>query len=263
MGGGTYSEISDMLDAHYNGRINISDYWSIGDTRTETISEIMISGDSVATQPSQEIELCIIGLNHDDLETEINGHSKAAITIQTLNCLSYGMGMDGGSGGNYPYACWSTTYASTNSTLYPYCRGRDFCNNEFINALPIELIPMIKSIIKLSNRHDSYSKSGQYSLHETTVDSVFLISASELWGDELSTKLAKITEDDDGVQYTYYKTASNRVKNTVVAMQACHWWLRTSYIDSDRNSGFIAVDDTGNRTYIFNATYGIAPAFCL
>ena len=41
---GTYDEIKAMLSAHYAGIIDISDYWSVGDTRTIPISAISATG---------------------------------------------------------------------------------------------------------------------------------------------------------------------------------------------------------------------------
>ena len=55
-----------MLENHYSGNINIADYWAVGDSRTESITAIA-SGTTGEAQSAQDIELVIIGLNHDDL----------------------------------------------------------------------------------------------------------------------------------------------------------------------------------------------------
>ena len=132
-GGGTIQQISDMLDTHYKGKINISDYWAVGDSRTESISEIP-SGTTGESQPAQDIELVIIGMNHDDLTTPVNGISKGAVTVQTLNCLNN----KGYINSNYSgagYALWSTS------------KRRTWCNNEFISALST-LKGLIKPVVK-------------------------------------------------------------------------------------------------------------------
>ena len=163
-----------MLDAHYKGDINISNYWAIGDSRTESISEIP-SGTTGETQPVQSIELIIIGMNHDNLASPIGDISKAAITVQTKNCLS-----------NTGYI--NSRYSGTDKALWSTSPRRTWCNNEFINALST-LKGLIKPVVKLSNRHahSNYSSSRQ---QETTEDYAFLLSQWEIWG----------SQEENGVQ---------------------------------------------------------------
>ena len=226
-----------MLDAHYKGDIDISDYWAIGDSRTESINEIP-SGTTGETQPAQDIELVIIGMNHDDLKTPANNITKAAITVQTKNCLK------------------STGYVSPGydgSMSWSNSPRRTWCNNDFINALST-LKGLIKPVVKLSNR---YGEKAASIYQETTEDYVFFLSQWELWGEQkLSSSFGKMSAD--GVQYEYMQTVWNRIKNN-------DWWTRSSTVYGGI-SRFI-YNDTHDKLYYnyYGTDYGkgIAPAFCL
>ena len=246
-GGGTIQEISKMLDAHYKGRIDISDYWAVGDSRTENISEIP-SGTTSETQSAQSIELVIIGMNHDDLATPVNGISKAAITVQTKECLKTSGYMTSAMGGA-SHALWSNT------------ERRVWCNNEFINALTT-LRGLVKPVVKLTNRYadGNYSSDRQ---QETTEDYVFLLSQWEVWGMEQMNGAVYYVLPADGTQYEYMKTESNRIKS--INGGAFKWWTRTSFIYKDGRIYTILVVDTGEFSdgYTARNTFGLAPAFCL
>jgi hypothetical protein len=255
MGGGSAEEIVIMLDEHYNGLINIADYWDIGDTRTESITEIP-SGTTGETQSAQDIDLLIIGLNHDDLETGINGVTKSAVTIQTLNSLTTA---------GYMY-----TDSSLKNSLWSTSPRRTWCNNEFFNALPDTLSSSIKPISKKTNRY-GYAGFGEegcksYRQQETTIDKVFLLSLAEVFGDSQSNdwKFYYGSLDIDGVNYEYMKTSSNRIKT--VNGEASNWYTRTSIV-SGQTSAFISTfhnNTSGTwQTITAPGATGIAPAFCL
>ena len=48
-----------MLDAHYSGKINIRDYWSLGDSRTISLSS-MGKSTPMQVQPAQTSELVMV-----------------------------------------------------------------------------------------------------------------------------------------------------------------------------------------------------------
>ena len=246
-GGGTIQQISEILDAHYRGDIDISDYWAVGDNRTESISEIP-SGTVGETQPTQDIELVIIGMNHDDLKTKIGDITKAAITVQVKNCLS-------------TEGYMNSDYFSIGNALWSNSKRRTWCNNEFINALST-LKGLIKPVVKLSNRHTD-SKYSSYRQQETTEDYVFLLSQWEVWG------IQKFSSDygtlpAEGFQYEYMETNNNRIKR--VNTSPTDWWIRSSYTGSNENAHFAFVSDGGYYSAIATIashSYGLAPAFCL
>lgn len=253
-----------MLDAHYKGKINISDYWAVGDSRTESIGEIpessgTLNGNSytyVYKQSTQDIELVIIGMNHDQLVSAVNGISDAAITIQTKDCLS-----EVGMPNNY-----KTSYGVPwgNSILKKYL------NSNFLSAISEDLAKLIKPVYKTSSYYDSDPVS---STSYTTKDNIFILSEYEIFGKHDLTRYTSIEGDiqeygsakQDGTQYEYMMVASNRIKPDGYKNK---WWMRTSYYLSQPNNYFyLTVDgETGdmNRTGGGSSTKGgIVPAFCL
>ena len=233
-----------MLDAHYKGDIDISDYWAIGDSRTESISEIP-SGTTGESQSAQEITLVIIGFDHDDLKTPVNNITKAAITVQTKDCLNAEGYM------NYEYR--SADYA-----LWSKSQRRTWCNNEFIGALST-LKDLVKQVVKLSNR---YGYDTSYTQQETTEDYVFILSECEILGvEDLSSIYG--TLPDAGYQYEYMKTQSNRIKR--VNGYTRYWWNRTSIVYNRTIANFFTIRPTGTHYDDGNAyaSSGLVPAFCL
>lgn len=242
---GSIEQISKMLDAHYKGNINISDYWKIGDSRLESISRIP-SGTVREEQPDQVIELVIIGMNHDNLASPIGDISKSAITVQPKNCLS-ARGNITSDYRNPFYALWSS-------------KRRDWCNEEFYNALST-LKGLVKPVIKLTNIY-SYSNEA-YLQQKVYKDYAFLLSQWEIWGEQRVDPRAGILPAD-GTQYEYMKMRSNRVKDM-------SWWTRTPIIDMGDHVAFSYVGEphgdflypAGGDLYSYGGGSGIAPAFCL
>ena len=83
---GTDYEISRMIEAHYADKINIQDYWSVGDKRTVHLLE-MAAIKVNESHREQDVEFIIGDFDHDDLVTPVNGHTKAVITLLQKDCL--------------------------------------------------------------------------------------------------------------------------------------------------------------------------------
>lgn len=240
MGGGSETDIAKMLDAHYAGEIDIADYWAVGDTRTESITEIP-SGTTEETQAAQDIELVIIGMNHDDKSDE---SGKAAVTVQTKNQL----GTAGKLAGINSYR-----------NHWDNMQRRSWCNNDFKAALPTWLQDLIKPVTKITNRHASSSYSS-YRNQSSTVDETFILSEYEIFGSNSNESSAMGILGPDGTQYEYMKTQSNHVKSG----PSSYWWTRTNYVGGAGDSGAMVVNSSGNCTSLFAySSCGVSPAFCL
>ena len=87
---GTDEEIAAALEAHYNGDINIEDYWNVGDTRKIHLNSIDSPNTGAYTNAweAQDITIVITALNHHDLKEQIGTRTKAAVTVQTRECLN-------------------------------------------------------------------------------------------------------------------------------------------------------------------------------
>lgn len=248
---GSWEDIGAMIEAHYNGDINIADYWSNGDTKRVYMNAIS-AGTTGESQSAQYIDLTIIDSAHDDLVTAVNGVSKAALTIQSKFCL-----------GTRGYM--NSAVNSPNYSLWSGSPRRTWCNNEFKNALPAGLVALIKKVSKVTYR---YGYTGSYSSYRgstTTQDDVFFLSEMEVYGTQALGTESDYGRGADGTQYEYYKTASNRIKYLGIdGTSANVWWLRSSRVGGGGNSYFRFVNSKGFvDDSSSNNTNGLAPAFCI
>ena len=250
---GTYEEISAMLDAHYAGTINISDYWSSGDVRTIPLAEMAATGVGEA-HSAQNVEVAILGFEHDDLVTSVNGNSKSAVSLQLKNSLETV---------GYMYSA----YTGTDYSLWDGSPRRTWCNGVFKNALPTELVSLIKTVTKKTWRYANSGYSGyeSYRTQQTTEDDCFLVSEFEVLGVQGLSADTYGTVGEDGIQYEYYKTTSNRIKYLGVSGTSANiWWLRSSLVTDSGNSLFRYVGTSGSVSGSFaNNTFGVAPGFCI
>ena len=250
---GTYDEIKAMLSAHYAGLIDISDYWSVGDVRTIPISSISATGVG-ETQSAQNAEVVIIGFEHDDLVTSVNGNSKSAVSLQLKNSLETV---------GYMYSA----YTGTDYSLWDGSPRRTWCNGVFKNALPTELVSLIKTVTKKTWRYANSGYSGyeSYRTQQTTEDDCFLVSEFEVLGVQGLSADTYGTVGEDGIQYEYYKTTSNRIKYLGVSGTSANiWWLRSSLVSDSGNSLFRGVGTSGSvGIYFADGANGVAPGFCI
>lgn len=230
---GTDEQLADMIDAHYDGEINLSEYWSVGDIRKVSLSSMAATGVGESHE-AQEVELVIIDFEHDDL---VSG-GKAAVTVQQRDCLS-------------KYGRMNISSSGDNSTGWDECARRTWCNNVYKKALPTALDSLIKTVVKKTLAR------GNSSTIKTSNDDVFLVSEIEVLGQTI------FSFAGEGEQYEYYKTTTNRVKyNGTDRTTACYWWERSPR--SDDNTSFCLVSSSGNDGCNSSGqTRYFAPAFCI
>lgn len=229
---GTDEEISAMIQAHYENKINISDYWAVGDIRSVSLSAMSATGVG-ESHSAQTVQFAIADFDHDDLTTAINGHSKAAVTLTQVHSLNTKGYMNS---------------SNTNSGGWTSCARRTWCNNVYYNALPTTIKNAVKSVNKLT------SAGSQSSTINTTSDNIFLLSEIEIFGS------TTYSVSGEGIQYSYYKTSSNRIKQ--VNGSNYYWWERSPH--SGYSPAFCYVNNDGsagdNRA---STTHGLAPCLCI
>ena len=198
---GTDEEISAMIQAHYNDKINIADYWAVGDTRSVSLSAMSATGVGESHR-AQTVPFVIGAFEHDALETPINGHAKACVTLLQKDCL-----MDAANASNPTNGSGNTENGYMNSTNtnvggWKSCARRTWCNNVYFSALPSVWKSMVKTVNKKSG-----TGGGSSSGTEITQDKIFLASEIEIFGS------TKYSVNGEGTQYQYYKNATaNRYK---------------------------------------------------
>lgn len=249
---GTDAEIEKMIEAHYAGKINISDYWAVGDKRTIHHNAMDATGVSESHR-ANDYAYVIIGIEHDDLVTAINGKTKAAITIQTERMLYLDTTTEYNTSYNASHECGYINGSSTNSGGWEGCARRMWCNNVYKKCLPTYIQNMMKQVKKLA------SAGSRSSTIKISNDYAFLLSETEIFGS------ATYSYAGEGKQYQYFKNATaNRYKkprysSTYVSGQ---YWTRSPY--SSGSDSFCGVGRGGgaNADSASN-TGGIVPCLCI
>ena len=249
---GTDEEIAKMIQAHYNDKINIADYWAVGDTRTVSLSAMSATGVGESHR-AQTVQFVILDFEHDDLATAINGHSKAAVSIGLKDCL-----MDATSASNVNNGYKDTENGYMNSTNtnvggWKSCARRTWCNNVYFSALPSAWQSIVKTVNKKVSVGNNSSKI------ETVQDKIFLAAEIEIFG---STTYSFAGE---GTQYRYYKNATaNRYKMPKWSSSSVSniYWERSPR--SGYTSYFCIVNSYGSAiNYDASSAYGVAPCLCI
>lgn len=249
---GTDAEIEKMIEAHYAGKINISDYWAVGDKRTIHHNAMDATGVSESHREN-DYAYVIIGIEHDDLVTAINGKTKAAITIQTERMLYLDTTTEYNASYNASHECGYINGSSTNSGGWEGCVRRTWCNNVYKKCLPTYIQNMMKQVKKLT------SAGSRSSTIKASNDYAFLLSEIEIFGN------AAYSYSGEGKQYQYFKNATaNRYKKPRFddSLVSGHYWERSPYFGSE--SRFCHVDVSGNSHYNdASNSYGIVPCLCI
>ena len=249
---GTDTEIAKMIEAHYAGKINIGDYWAVGDKRIIHHNAMDATGVNESHE-SNDYTYVIIGIEHDDLVTAINGKTKAAITIQTERILYLDTTTEYNSSYDTSHECGYMNSSNTNDGGWENCARRTWCNNVYKECLPAYIQNMMKQVKKLTS-------SGSLSnTIKTSNDYAFLPSEIEIFG---STALSFTGE---GEQYQYFKNATaNRYKRPRYNSNyvSGYWWERSP--SSSGSSDFCFVDKSGHASWdSAGATDGVAPCLCI
>lgn len=249
---GTDEEIAKMIQAYYNDKINISDYWAVGDTRTVSLSAMSATGVNESHR-AQTVQFVIGDFEHDDLTTPINGHTKAAVTLLQKDCL-----MDATSASNVNNGSADTEKGYMNSTStnvggWKSCARRTWCNNVFFSALPSVWRSMVKTVNK------KVSVGNNSSTIETVQDKIFLAAEIEIFGS------TTYSFSGEGTQYQYYKNAAaNRYKmpKWTSSNVSNIYWERSPF--SGSAAYFCVVNNSGSADgYGAYVARGVAPCLCI
>lgn len=247
---GTDAEIARMIKAHYAGKINIGEYWAVGDKRTIHHNAMDATGVS-ESHKANDYAYVIIGIEHDDLVTAINGKAKAAITIQTERLLYLDTTTEYNNSLDTSHECGYMNSSDMNSGGWEGCERRTWCNNVYKKCLPAYVQSMMKQVKKLT------SVGGQSSTIKTSNDYAFLLSEIEIFGN------IPYSFGGEGTQYQYFKNATaNRYKSprTSNSYVSGIWWERSPCRSA--NESFCVVNAAGN-TNIADASQEKSLTLCL
>lgn len=205
--------------------------WSIGDTKTETLST------------GEVVTFSIIGFNHDD---KSDGTGKAGITMQMVDCLSTKYSMN-----------------STNTNACGYAAS--VMKTSTLSAIKSTLSQELQDNILLVDKKSANGGSTNYTETVTLSEDLFLLAEMEVFGTSTYAQDGAI----EGIVYEYWngKSAVDRIKKydteaDGVADTATGWWLRSSAFYND--GYFCYVDMSGNSSnYNASNLRGVSFAFCI
>ena len=229
----TDQEIIDMLDAHEQGIINITDYWTVNDTRTASISSIAATGVG-ESHAAQQVHVV---LSHRGGQTLEDG-SACTFQWDFVEALAEAGYMNS---------------SNTNSGGYDGSARAPWNDTPMYNALPAWLRKMTKPF-KVTSGVGGGASSGL----QTTVHKLALRAEKEVFG---SYTYSFGDEANALTQVDYYKTADNRKKKRGISGSVYYWWLRSSYSGISGYFCFVYSDGSANYGSAGGA-YGLAPFGC-
>ena len=227
---GTDDEIAKMVAAADAGKINLGDYWKVGDTRKVNLAAMSATG---------------VGESHAAQSVSFVLMNKGGKTLSSNKTCSFIVGMKD-SLNEYGYM----NSSNTNSGGWDSCARRTWCNSVFRNSIPSALRGIFKQF-------KNVTANGSSSTTATSTDYFALPSEKEVFG---STTYADSTAESSNRQFEWYKTSSNRVKK--VNGSASRWWERSPRCGG---SGFfcpVSSDGSAGNNAATN-TSGLSPFGCI
>lgn len=242
--GGTDEEIVKMVQLADEGKINLSDYWAVGDTRTVQLSAMSATGVG-ESHSAQEVDLVLMHAGGYELnEAVASGRTTCSFIVGQKDSLATAGYMNS---------------SDTSSGSWDGSARRNWCNSVYKNALPSTLLPIFKQF---------KTKTAQaYNANQESVDYFALPAAKEVFGGSATssgadTGQSQLNEFKALFQFDYYATTSNRVKKLGKTGNASYWWERSPYYR--RSVGFCCVQSNGTASaYSASNTYGLAPFGCI
>ena len=227
---GTDEQIAAMVAAADAGQIDLSDYWSEGDTRTVSLSSMSATGVG-ESHAAQSVQFVLSDPGHFTLASG----KPCNFVVNMKDCLKETGYMNS---------------SNTNSGGWNGCARRTWCNNVFRNAIPSGLRPAFKQF-------KTKAATGTGTASTTSTDWFALPSEMEVFG---RVTYANSSAESGNTQLNYYKTSSNRVKK--VNGSADWWWERSPY--SSYSAAFCVVYSDGSASH-YNASYGngLSPFGCI
>ena len=244
--GGTDEEIVKMVQLADEGKINLSDYWAVGDTRTVRLSAMSATGVG-ESHAAQQVDLVLMHAGGYTLNAAVaSGRTKCSFVVGLKDSLTEAGYMNS---------------SNTNSGSWNGSARRTWCNNVFRNAIPSTLRAIFKQFKTVT------AQTSNSSANQESVDYFALPAAKEVFGGSASsagsdTGLSNLTEFNALFQFDYYKTTSNRVKKLGKTGSADLWRERSPYYRY--SSSFCGVQSNGTAgSYNAGSSIGLAPFGCI
>lgn len=232
----TDAELVQALEDHYAGRIDLTQYWTVGDERVIHLSAMAAIGVG-ESHVEQDATFVIMNVGGKTLANPINGHTECAFIVGMKDTLTTGSVREGG----------YINPTDTNEGGWNGCARRTWCNSVFYNAIPSS----IRSIFK---QHINKTTEGNKSTTIINSTDYFALPAyAEVDGGASSPHYV-----NEGTQFEWYKTVVNRRKYP----NSTYWWERSP---SSMSAIVFWCDRSGSSAQTFAASYtlGLSPFGCI
>ena len=237
---GTDAEIAAMVAGADQGKINLTDYWSIGDERIVHLSAIAANPNGAFINAMDEQDVVLVLMNEG-----YNNQAGINFVVGQKDCLNQTVIMDRS---NSYYGSWRDTDL------------RADLNSRYYNALP----PNFKSILKPFNTVTGESVPATGYVLQTVQDYISVFAEKEIFGNEQYHGYE--IEHEALSQIIYYTNINNRIKyiNQNGTTSASKYWQRSPvYVTwGDGYDGAVSVNGTNVYNWIAS-NCGVAPFMCI
>ena len=237
---GTDAQIVAMVQAADEGKIDLSNFWSVGDERDFALSAMSgytQAGDFKAgateTHAAQTVTMVLMNEGYA-------GNKNVHFVVGMKDCLNELGNMNDQENSTH-----------TNVGGWNICARRGWCNSIFYNAIA----SAIRSIFKSFKTTASIgNKSTEMAI---STDYFAMFAEKEIFG---AKTYSAETEANALSQIEYYETAANRIKRQ--SGTAKWYWLRSPYVS---NATYFCRVHTGGSADFGSAgiSYGLAPFGCI
>ena len=251
----SWAEIKSISDAGQG-----ANYWSVGDTKTITISGTVGN----TTFSNLSVGAFILGFNHN---SSLEGTNRIHFKIGKIGGAHIALvdGNYGNSGSSASYFQMNASNVSSGGWSGSSMRNTLLGNSgtptsppsgSLLAALPSDLRAVMKSVTKYSDNTGGGSNTASYVT--STTDYLFLLSEYEYHG---TRTYANSAEKNYQAQYDYYKAGNSKIhyKHNATSTAASAWCrsVRSS------NSNLFCFVGTDGSAYTSTAHYsrGVSPGF--
>ena len=250
---GTDEEIVAMIQAADAGKIDLTDYWNVGNIRLVQLSAMSATGVG-ESHVAQTIGFTLVAK-----DTGIEDYTNPCYNYQYVDdskvrkypSFIVQQGNTFGNGSNNEYGYMNSS--NTNSGSWNGSARRTWCNSVYKNAVPSTIVDIFKQVkVKTIATYNGSSM-------QESSDYFFLPAEKEVFG---SRSYSNTTEADALSIWPYYSTSANRIIYNNSSGSANGWWERSPRSNYSTDFCFVNSDGSVNGVGASNAL-GLAPAGCI
>lgn len=235
----TYSQLEEMLGAHYRGEINLhgAEGWEIGSERTVSISAIPARAGNLGLEAHNphDVKMVLMNAGGKTLTTPISGVTECAFIVGMKDNLM------GENTNNEIGVIDPTTNPIARAAIWSTALRRKWLNTVFREAITDS---EMRSLFKEFD-NETYDLNSQQIV--TVSDYFSLPSAYEVTGETDGPDPSRLKVAAEGSQFEYYLTPEHRIKYNGSSMETASYWSRSNNIA--RGSYYYAGINRSGITY--------------